>query len=99
MLADTIGPAMILLFIWGCVPQALVRGDLRPFVATAGAYALSQAPPAPGPTPAVCENCGGKGVVGDGRIEVPCPVCRPQTTGTASCPTGKCPLPTQRIVR
>lgn len=31
--------------------------------------------PDPGPKPGVCENCGGTGRLGDGRVSVPCPVC------------------------
>lgn len=34
---------------------------------------MRQVPPAP---PNVCENCGGTGKLGDGRITVPCPVCK-----------------------
>lgn len=94
MWADAIGPSAILLLLVGCVPPTLFTSDLRPFVATAGAYAVLQAPP-PAPGPGVCENCGGDGIVGDGRIAVPCPVCRPQKPGETPCPTGKCPLPTR----
>ena len=50
--------------------------DLRPFVAAAGRYSLMAGGTA-APKPGVCTKCGGKGVVGDGRVSVPCPVCRP----------------------
>lgn len=56
----------------GCSKQE----DLRPFVAVAGAYGIMQSEPTPAPSPDVCENCGGRGVVGDGVIEIPCPACR-----------------------
>lgn len=92
----------------GCSKQE----DLRPFVAVAGAYGLMQAQPTPAPAPDVCENCGGRGVVGDGVVEVPCPVCRkgelfeviveppPPVPAAASppCKDGQCP-PSRTIRR
>lgn len=73
----------------GCVEST----DLRPFVAVSGGYGVMQAEPTPTPMPPrpdVCENCGGTGVVGDGVVEMPCPVCR---TGAAACKDGKCQPP------
>lgn len=68
-----------------CVPHpSPVRGDLQPLIAVAGTYALMDQKPA---TPAVCETCGGRKVVGDGRIEIPCPACQPAKAG-CSCPCG-----------
>jgi hypothetical protein len=46
------------------------------------AFCLASAPdPAPGPQPkpapaGVCENCGGKGTLGDGTVKVTCPECK-----------------------
>lgn len=63
----------------------------QPAVAVFGRYALMGAG---SPTPAVCEVCGGKGTVGDGRVSVPCPACQPQTKTTPSepksCLSGTC---------
>lgn len=58
-----------------CSTAPKAHGDLQPMIAVAGAYSLSA--PSPKPAPAKCENCGGRGVIGDGRVEVPCPACRP----------------------
>lgn len=68
----------------GCVPLPSGRADLQPFVAASGSYAVLDATK---PKPAVCETCGGKGVVGDGRIEVPCPQC---STKAATPACGQC---------
>ena len=70
-----------------CVPAPTpVRGDLQPLIATAGTYALMDQKPV---APAVCETCGGRKVVGDGRIEVPCPQCQPaKAAPVCSCPCG-----------
>lgn len=74
-----------------------VENDLRPFVAVAGGYGVMQAEPTPAPPkPDVCENCGGTGVVGDGVVQVPCPVCqRGQTRSVVvpQCKDGQCPQP------
>lgn len=73
------------------------KDDLQPFVAVAGAYSLLDVEPKPKPD--VCENCGGTGVVGDGRVSVPCPVCRPGAVASPkqpSCENGKCPTPVTR---
>lgn len=93
-IADSIGILLLGVIVAGCVPTEALRTDLRPLVAAAGAYALMQAPPAPGK----CSTCGGRGKLGDGRIEIPCPECSPKQE-SAPCPTGKCPLPTRPIVR
>jgi len=58
---------------FGCVPTP-ATADLQPVVAVGGQYGILAAPKPPS---AQCENCGGRGVVGDGVVEVPCPVCRP----------------------
>lgn len=78
-MAEALGVSVFMLAAvlpFGCVPElATGQSDLQPLVAVAGAYSL--AAPAPKPAPAQCENCGGRGVVGDGVVEVPCPACRP----------------------
>ena len=82
-LVESIGASVFLLAATlplGCV--SVPPGDLQPLIAVAGTYSL--AADAKKPTPAKCENCGGRGVVGDGTIEVPCPVCRP-SAATAPC--------------
>lgn len=68
----------------GCVTAP--PAPLQPLVAVAGAYSLSA--PSAKPAPSKCENCGGRGVVGDGTIEVPCPVCRP--SAAKADPSCKC---------
>jgi hypothetical protein len=88
---DAIGVSVF--FAASVLPVGCLRttplADLQPFVAAAGQYSLSDLAAPPTPKPAVCENCGGKGVVGDGRIEVPCPVCRPaKAVPVCSCPCG-----------
>jgi hypothetical protein len=42
-------------------------------VLTAGTESVPK--PEPKPEPGVCQNCNGKGKLGDGTISVPCPVC------------------------
>jgi hypothetical protein len=84
--------AILLAFTVGCSDKQ----DLQPFVAVAGAYSLLDVEPKPAPKPDVCENCGGTGVVGDGRVSVPCPVCRPSATKPPACEGGKCPTPVTR---
>ena len=69
-----------------CLPHPKAVGDLQPLIATSGTYALMDQKPA---SPAVCETCGGRKVVGDGRIEVPCPACQPaKAAPECSCPCG-----------
>jgi hypothetical protein len=71
-------------------------GDLQPIVAVGGAYGVvgvtRRPAPAPitppAPKPGQCENCGGTGFVGDGRVKVPCPLCNAQTM---DCASGSCP--------
>lgn len=87
--------AILLAFATGCSDKE----NLQPFVAAAGAYSLLDVEPAPAPKPDVCENCGGSGVVGDGRVSVPCPVCRPGSVAAPkppTCESGKCPTPVTR---
>ena len=64
----------VLVSTLGC--SSAGQEDLQPFVAAAGRYSL-MAGGTDAPKPGVCANCGGKGFVGDGRVSVPCPVCRP----------------------
>lgn len=52
--------------------------------------------PAPAPVSDKCENCGGKGTLGDGRITVKCPACggtgkKPKSVLVKPCPGGVCP--------
>ena len=63
---------------------------------TARALVEMRRGPAPSPRPDGdrCENCGGRGTVGDGRVSVTCPVC--DGTGkrkAALCVTGTCGVP------
>ena len=93
-----------------CTLGCSTQEDLRPFVAVAGAYGIMQTEPTPATAPGVCENCGGRGVVGDGVIEIPCPACRkgelfevivqpPATLPAAPpCKDGTCP-PSRTIRR
>lgn len=77
--------AVALVFaVSGC---ATPKEDLRAFVAVGGKYALMAEQP---DKPAVCPNCHGTGVVGDGRIKTPCPVCQSKKEA-APCQTGTCP--------
>lgn len=68
------------LLLAGCTPPAPpAKPDLRPFIATSGMMALmapSPAPLPPAPTPgAKCPQCGGTGVLGDGKVGFPCTAC------------------------
>lgn len=50
---------------------------------------------APAPASDQCENCGGTGTLGDGRITVKCPVCggtgkKPKSVLAPTCTTGTC---------
>jgi hypothetical protein len=65
--------------------------DLRALVAVGGKYSLMamQAQPE---KPAICPNCHGTGVVGDGRTSSPCPICQPKKEAKP-CPNGTCPTP------
>lgn len=73
-IADSFGLVVVTTLAAGCLSVAGPVGDLRPFVATAGAYSVAS-PAAPKPKPAVCATCGGTGRLGDGRVFVPCPDC------------------------
>ena len=70
--------------VCGC---ASPKEDMRAFVAVSGKYSLLAAPK----KPAVCPNCHGTGVVGDGRTSSPCPVCQPKKEAVP-CPSGTCPI-------
>lgn len=64
---------LCLLVFAGCTPQPQ---NLQPLVAVAGAYTMMQQPDSPdGPVDGRCDNCGGTGKLGDGRVAVDCPVC------------------------
>jgi hypothetical protein len=79
----------IALLVAGCSPAPEPHRDLRPWIATSGMYSLmspSPAPLPPAPTPgAVCENCRGNKVIGDGKTAIVCPVCN----GTGVAPAEK----------
>ena len=79
----------------GC-SQAAVKNQ-QPAVAVYGQYSMMAGVPTPAP-PAVCDVCGGKGVIGDGRVEVPCPQCRPKQE-TKPCLSGTCRPATHVIAR
>jgi hypothetical protein len=87
------------MLIAGCqpAPPEAPKPDLRPFIASAGMYALmdvSPAPLPPAPTPgAQCENCRGAGIVGDKVTGITCPICK----GTGVTPN-KAPVPTVGVV-
>lgn len=98
----------------GIKPSA-AKEDLQPLIAVAGNYELlvsgPRPTPAPEPTPAPgrdgCQGgcrCNGTGrePTGDGLAVVPCRCddsCRCKQGKQAKSEDGKCPLPTQRIVR
>lgn len=71
----------------GCARQ---DDDLRAFVAVSGQYAIMQIK-SPAPHPEVCQNCGGTGRIGDGKVSWPCPVCQiaepPKPCKTGTCAT------------
>jgi len=79
---DSIGVVVVLsaaTLPLGCLPTPAVRGDLQPFVAVAGAYALADRDE-PVPPAGACSTCGapvppGGGTLGDGTVKVPCPEC------------------------
>lgn len=95
-ICDAVGLITLSLAIVGCIPLAQMRSDLRPLVAACGAYALA-APETPKP-PAVCRTCGGKKVLGDGTIKIPCPDCTPKKE-SERCQTGSCLIHPPVIVR
>lgn len=91
-------PCLLVLFV-GCVENVDTVGDLQPLVAVGGAYGVVQVKNAPKPAPAPvvpskCQNCGGTGFIGDGRVKMPCPVCSPAPKkGQATiqnCENGQC---------
>lgn len=53
-------------------------GDAELACASARAIvsATKDAPPSPPQPEGICENCNGRGKVGDGRVMVTCPVCK-----------------------
>ena len=91
-LADTLGLFTVTVLAAGCLHVHGPLHDLRPFVATCGAYAMTDAQAPPAPTPTVCKTCGGKGVLGDGRIEIPCPDCTKKQEAT-TCQNKTCTVP------
>lgn len=67
-----------------------VTADLAAETARMVVRMRKEIPPAPAPKPtpdAKCKNCLGTGKIGDGRIVLPCPVCK--GTGKA-CQDGTC---------
>lgn len=80
-LIDSFGAAWLMVIIIlpvGCLRLPTDPGDLQPFVAVSGHYAIleasSPAPPKPAPA-GKCSECRGTGVLGDGTVSVPCPAC------------------------
>ena len=50
--------------------------------------------PSPRPSSDTCENCGGTGKIGDGRIVMTCPVCKgtgKKLKSVLQCKDGTCP--------
>ena len=80
VLADTIGVAILATVTaipFSCVPHAVEKEDLQPFVAVAGAYSLRDTTNPPAPPQSGCETgckCGGTGMErsGDGLANVSC---------------------------
>ena len=86
-ITDSAGLITVSVLMAGCLHVPGPSLELRAFVAACGSYALADAAPAPKPKPAVCRTCGGRGILGDGRVAVPCPDCTkkaggPPCTGT-----------------
>jgi DnaJ-class molecular chaperone len=78
-----------LLFVSGCVMASLpaddsVSADLACETARIVVQMREQIPPTPASDK--CDNCGGTGKLGDGRIEVKCPAC----DGTGKKPKSVC---------
>lgn len=92
--------AFLLAFAAGCVTTvSMYRADRTDIVAdmaceTAVMAVRLQAEIAPSPAPASdkCENCGGTGKIGDGRIVMTCPVCKGtgKKTNATPCTSGSC---------
>lgn len=63
----------------GCVASLpddpSVTADLAAEAARLLVQLRSEVPPAPQPSSDQCDNCGGTGTLGDGRITVKCPSC------------------------
>lgn len=91
-IADSCGLVLVTTMMAGCLHVPGPCHELRPFVAVCGAYSLVAAPPSPSPVPAVCKTCGGKGVLGDGRVAVPCPDCQKKKE-TSQCQSQTCTAP------
>jgi hypothetical protein len=70
----------LLLAVVGCVASIPDDPSLTADLAAETARMVVQLRhDAPAPTPPsgeACENCGGTGKLGDGRISVPCPICK-----------------------
>lgn len=95
-IGDCVGLLVITILTAGCLGVP-ATADLRPFVAASIGYASLASGTSPSPVPSVCRTCGGRKVLGDGRVQVPCPDCTKKPTKEAPpCPTGICPLPTVR---
>ena len=81
----------------GCVAtlppgDTSITADLACETSRAIVQARQGMPPTPTPASDQCDNCGGSGTLGDGRITVQCPACK--GTGNkpkaAICQTGTC---------
>lgn len=87
--------ALLLAFVVGCVTAAGVdRSDIVADLAceaAAMAVRLSQEM-APAPASDTCDNCGGTGKIGDGRIVMTCPACKGTGKKAKSvlCTSGSC---------
>lgn len=69
---------LIIAVLSGCVNDREISVDAE--MASLGARAIvaatKNAPPSPPQPEGKCDNCGGKGKVGDGTVMVTCPVCK-----------------------
>lgn len=95
---DSIGLFLVTMTLVGCLPPT--QADLRPLVSACGAYSVMEVPDEPAPTPGVCKTCGGRGVLGDGVIKIPCPDCqKSKQQEKQKCQTGTCPTPRPATAR
>lgn len=69
-----------------------ITADLACEAARAVVQMRQSMPPSPAPASDQCDNCNGTGKIGDGRIVMPCPVCKGTGKKPKACITGSCTL-------